>query len=858
MAQQIDIVANLLMKVDGAEAGINKLKSSLSKLKMPEGLENSFKKSFANLDTLFARYKSQIEKGFETKGDVTNFAKTGKALDAELTRLSKHFTELTGKEINFKVKSDDIIRTEKELEKLIEQKAQLSKESLKFEIKGGKDGYNDIESLLQKLKEAAGKTKTGENISGALDFLKAGDVQTAISLLEKASVSVKRFKQDKQDAFKDETGFDMSNILTTMISMLSGTESKFGDVNAKITEAKNNLTNFQAEQVQKAGNYAEELSSKMENSASEIRKADGAMQDFARSSQSMSQQLGDLKTTTQYFFSLRNMINLLKRGVREAVETIKDLDAAMTQTAVVTTNTVGDMWKMLPEYTKNATELGATIQSMYEATTLYYQQGLNAQQAMEIATETMKMARIGGLEAADATDMMTAALRGFNMELGEASAQRINDVYSNLAAKTASNTKELGTAMQRTASIAASAGMSFEGTAAFLAQAIETTREPAENLGTAMKTIVARFTELKKNPLEIAEVEGEEVSYNKVDTALQSIGVSLKDANGQFRALDQVFLDISQKWNTLSQTQQRYVATTAAGSRQQSRFIAMMSNYERTLQLMDYATNSAGASQQQFDKTLESLEAKLNRLKSAWQEFTMGLADNKLVKTAVDGLTGFFNILNKILDKFSLGSSVIKSALSLFTVFTGLKMGGRLVNSAIGGLGGMIDPNSSWTAGAKAGAISSKSSGNPVLAAQISNPIVAAINGLKGEAAKANIMRSEAQEQYYAFRASREGMAELNGRSYTVKDLQKQLTGLNYSNQNALMKSYAGTAYTMRDAIMSNYYQKTGNNTEAKIALRQAEANIANMRKVGKLTWEEYFSAISDEQIIKQALMKKK
>ena len=46
MPQQIDIVANLLMKVDGAEAGINKLKSSLSKLKMPEGLENSFKKSF--------------------------------------------------------------------------------------------------------------------------------------------------------------------------------------------------------------------------------------------------------------------------------------------------------------------------------------------------------------------------------------------------------------------------------------------------------------------------------------------------------------------------------------------------------------------------------------------------------------------------------------------------------------------------------------------------------------------------------------------------------------------------------------------------------------------------------------------
>ena len=41
MAQQIDIVANLLMKVDGAEAGLNKLKNSLSKLKMPDATRST-------------------------------------------------------------------------------------------------------------------------------------------------------------------------------------------------------------------------------------------------------------------------------------------------------------------------------------------------------------------------------------------------------------------------------------------------------------------------------------------------------------------------------------------------------------------------------------------------------------------------------------------------------------------------------------------------------------------------------------------------------------------------------------------------------------------------------------------------
>jgi TP901 family phage tail tape measure protein len=118
---------------------------------------------------------------------------------------------------------------------------------------------------------------------------------------------------------------------------------------------------------------------------------------------------------------------------------------------------------------------------------------------------------------------------------------------------------------------------------------IETTRESAENLGTAMKTIVARFTEMKKAPGEIIEVDGEEVNVNKVEAALKSVGVQLRDTQGQFRDLDDVFLELSEKWDTLDRNAQRYIATTAAGSRQQSRFLAMMENYDRTLELIETA-----------------------------------------------------------------------------------------------------------------------------------------------------------------------------------------------------------------------------------------------------------------------------
>jgi TP901 family phage tail tape measure protein len=116
---------------------------------------------------------------------------------------------------------------------------------------------------------------------------------------------------------------------------------------------------------------------------------------------------------------------------------------------------------------------------------------------MELGVETMKMAKIAGMDSAQATEAMTAALRGFNMELNEASATRVNDVYSQLAAVTAADTEQIATAMEKTASIAASANMEFETTAALLAQIIETTQEAPETAGTAMKTIIARFAEVK-------------------------------------------------------------------------------------------------------------------------------------------------------------------------------------------------------------------------------------------------------------------------------------------------------------------------------------------------------------------------
>ena len=403
-------------------------------------------------------------------------------------------------------------------------------------------------------------------------------------------------------------------------------------------------------------------------------KVEGASVAYTELREAASQQKA-LEDKIKSFLGVAGAAQVMRAALRDAMSTITELDATMTEMAVVTDLTVGDYWDQLPEYSKRASELGVSINSAYKAATLYYQQGLKTNEVNAISTETLKMAKIAGLDAAEATNKMTAALRGFNMELNETSAQRVSDVYSELAAITAADVDEISTAMTKTASIASSAGMEFETTAAFLSQIIETTRESAETAGTAMKTVIARFQELKKAPNEIGEVDGEIVDANAIETALRSVGVSLRDAGGQFRELDDVFLELSSKWDGLDKNTQRYIATIAAGSRQQSRFIAMMQDYSRTQELVSSANNSAGASNRQFEKTMDSLEAKMEKLKNAWHEFSMGIMESDLVKIGVDILTKFLEVVNKATNGLdSIGNSITKIASVLVIFKTGSKI----------------------------------------------------------------------------------------------------------------------------------------------------------------------------------------
>lgn len=577
----------------------------------------------------------------------------------------------------------------------IEESTEELTEKIKF-LRDAQEAYNDsnkeeTDSINKKINRYEQWKKELEENAEAYEQNKQKREELIATL--KDDIEQKKILQNKK--------------LIQSLEEVGISEEKLGDISQMDTNQLKQLIQQLYEQEIVTPQVAEatnEFNQKLETTNIDARNVAKSVNESAESFEHLTeraQNIDQITSRIKYFVGFAGVINVARKSLRSAVSTIKELDKAMTQMAVVTKSTISDYWEQLPKYTERANKLGATIRDMYEADTLYYQQGLKTNQVMQVANETMKMARIAGLGAAEATDRMTNALRGFNMEINEASAERINDVYSKLAAITASNVDEISTAMTKTASIAHSAGMEFETTAAFLSQIIETTRESAETAGTALKTVIARFQELKKAPSEIGEIEGEVVDANKIEGALRTVGVALRDSEGQFRKLDDVFIELAGKWGSLDKNTQRYIATIAAGSRQQSRFIALMQDYSHTVELVDAAYNSAGVSQEQYEKTLDSLQTKINALTNAWDTFTMSLFDSRIVKTAIDTGKNIINVINTVLDKLDfLHTGILKIVLvatsvnklgSAFKIFTHqLSQDGGTIANSFGAIGKAI------------------------------------------------------------------------------------------------------------------------------------------------------------------------
>ena len=352
-------------------------------------------------------------------------------------------------------------------------------------------------------------------------------------------------------------------------------------------------------------------------------------------------------------FSITEAVRGLKQLALYSYNFYKGLDKALTEISVVTRHSRSEVQALTKDFISMAKQTGMSIDAIAKGAVLFFQQGLSDKEALKMTRVAAEFAKVADITVESASDKLTAAVNGYNMAVSQAA--DVADKLNVLAAESAASIDELATAMEKGASMASQSGLSFDQYNAILATMIEVTREAPENIGTSMKTIMARFQQIK----EAGTTEDGDTDVNAVETALKSVGVSLRDEEGLLRDLGDVLDELGPKWNSLDRNTQAYLGTVIAGTRQQSRFISLMQNWDRALELTIASEQSAGAQALQHQLAMEGLAASINNLTIAWQNFLAKLTSSDLFKGVIDSLTAVVSFLTNGNVKGHLFSTVL-------------------------------------------------------------------------------------------------------------------------------------------------------------------------------------------------------
>jgi TP901 family phage tail tape measure protein len=266
---------------------------------------------------------------------------------------------------------------------------------------------------------------------------------------------------------------------------------------------------------------------------------------------------------------------------------------------------------MIDAYQRLATQVGTTTSEIAKLGVYFARQGRSAADAFELTRVAAMAAKVASIDATESANYLTSAINGFGLAIDQSMA--MSDKFAALAASSASSYEELAIALSKVAPVAKTAGVGVDTMMGFLAKGVETTREAPENIGTAFKTIFARMTQLR----DFGKTLEEGVGVNTVEDALATAGIALRDSQGTFRDMGVVLTELGYKFEGLTRNQQTYIATALAGTRQQSRLLAVMQNFDRTMELVDVSLDSSGATMAQHAEYAGGMEAASARLSTA-------------------------------------------------------------------------------------------------------------------------------------------------------------------------------------------------------------------------------------------------
>lgn len=354
----------------------------------------------------------------------------------------------------------------------------------------------------------------------------------------------------------------------------------------------------------------------------------------------------------------------------------KNLDRSLNEIRIVSEKSAEDMARFAEQANKAAKALSTTTTNYTDASLIYYQQGLTDQEVLDRTETTIKMANVAGTTAETASQQLTAIWNNFYD--GSQSLEHYADVMVKLGAATASSSDEISEGIEKFAAVANTVGLSYEYAASALATVTAQTRESASIVGTAFRTLFSRIQGLTQG-----ETLDDGTTLNKYSQALATVGVQIKDTNGELKGMDEILDNLGSRWNTLAQDQKIALAETVAGVRQWTQLIALMDNWDFFKENLAMAQDADGALEQQAEIYAESWEAARDRTKAAAEDIYDSLINPDFYIKVDDLITPLLSGTADVIDAMGGMNGVLAASVLLINKVYGDKIAESLRESAI-------------------------------------------------------------------------------------------------------------------------------------------------------------------------------
>lgn len=355
-------------------------------------------------------------------------------------------------------------------------------------------------------------------------------------------------------------------------------------------------------------------------------------------------------------------------GMADMVSNVYELDGALTEF-----KKVSDLsGKGLEKYTDQAYKVGKTVArtgtEMVQAATEFKKSGFSEKDALELGRVASMYQNVADVEltAGEAANFIVSQMKAFNLTASDSEhiIDAVNEVSNNFAVSSA----DIATNIGKASAAMATGNVTYEQSVGLMTAMTEITRNGAKS-ARGLVSIQSRYNQI---------IDESSSTGKKLTQWYKDHNIAIKDQNGQLRSFYEVGKDVADIWDTLSDNERKYYLNTQAGANQSQNLAALMRNYQTAIDATATALDSAGSAARENARYMESMEGKLNNLKSAWEDFSRKMVDSDALKNTIDGLTKFVNFLTT-----DLGQTLVKAGVGLVAFGGAFKLLGGLASLVI-------------------------------------------------------------------------------------------------------------------------------------------------------------------------------